>query len=60
MSKYDWAIVLATCTIIGCTNLDVGVSIRDIDEDHLTECSINRHVASNKECMIEITFEHPL
>lgn len=60
MSKYDWAIVLATCTILGCTNLDVGVSIRDIDEDHLTECQISDSVLSNKECVVEITFDYPL
>ena len=60
MNKFDWIIVLATCTILGCNNIDMGVSIRDIDEDHLTECQISDNVLSNKECVVEITVEYPL
>ena len=44
----------------GCSSLDVGVSIRDIDEDHITECQISDNVLSNKECVVEITVEYPL
>lgn len=58
MRTYLYIAILIT--FLSCAELDVGVSIRDIDEDHITECSINRHVASNKECMVEITVEHPL
>ena len=52
--------ILPVAFLVGCSAIDVGISIRDIDGDHLTECEISHKVASNKECMIEITFEKEL
>ena len=52
--------ILPLAFLVGCSTISVGIAIRDIDEDHLTECTINTKVASNKECVIELTFEKEL
>lgn len=52
--------ILPLALLAGCAGISVGLSIRDIDEDHITECTVSHKVASDKECAIELTFEKEL